>query len=673
MQPRGKITGTLLIVTAMILSATPALADVGVEEIATGLSQPLYVTAPAGDDRLFIVEKTGAIKIWKNGAVLATPFLDLSSLVSGGGEQGLLGLAFHPDYATNGRFYVNYTDTAGDTRIVEYRVSGNPDVADPSSARLLLTVDQPYGNHNGGMIDFGPDGYLYIPLGDGGAGGDPLENAENPATLLGSILRIDPLGGTPYGIPADNPFVGSAGADEVWAYGVRNPWRTSFDPVTGDLYVADVGQNAREEVTVLAPSDAGANLGWDTLEGTRCYEPSSGCSSAGTKLPVLEYNTSEGCAITGGYVYRGTEVPDLAGRYLYGDFCGGWIRSFTYIGGAATDLRDWTGELGTFPWLSSFGTDGSGELYFTTLTGSVYKLVSGVTRLAGADRYATSVEISRWAYPSGAPVAYVAAGDAFPDALAGSAAAARRGGPLLLVAKGVVPGTVQAELSRLSPSEIVVLGGTGVVSDAVVAQLSAIAPTRRVWGADRYATAAAVATDAFTAPVSVAYVATGLDFPDALAGGAAAGAAGAPLLLTAGDTVPAATAAALQTLSPSEIVVLGGTGVVSDAVVAQLSAIAPTRRVWGADRYATAAAVSADRFTAATTVFAATGLDFPDALAGAAAAGAKGSPVLLVGRDTVPSPTSTEITRLGPSEIIVLGGSAVVSPQVSATLDGLIP
>ncbi len=655
-----------------MLTALPVQADIGVEEVATGLSQPLYVTAPAGDDRLFIVEKTGRIRIWKNGTVLSTPYLDLSALVSGGGEQGLLGLAFHPDYATNGRFYVNYTDTAGDTRIVEYRVSSDPDVADPATARTVLTVDQPYGNHNGGMIDFGPDGYLYIPLGDGGSGGDPLENAENPSTLLGSILRIDPLAATPYGVPADNPFVGGGGAPEVWVYGVRNPWRTSFDPVTGDLYVADVGQNAREEVTVVAPGDGGANLGWDTLEGSLCYEPSTGCSASGTKLPVLEYATSEGCAITGGYVYRGSEIPELAGRYLYGDYCGGWIRSFTYTGGAATDLQDWTAELGTFPWLSSFGTDGFGELYFTTLTGTVYKIVPGTTRLFGADRYATSVEISRWAYPSGASVAYVAAGGGFPDALAGSAAAATRGGPLLLVATDTVPAVVRDELNRLSPAEIVVLGGPGVVSDAVVTQLQTIATTRRVWGADRYATAAAVALDTFTAPAPVAYVATGLDFPDALAGGAAAAAAGGPLLLVAPDTVPAATAAALQSLSPAEIVVLGGPGVVSDAVVAQLQTIATTRRVWGADRYATAAAVSADRFPTAATVFVATGLDFPDALAGAAAAGAAGSPVLLVGRDTIPSATRNEITRLSPTDIVVLGGSAVVSSQVAADLDAML-
>src|SRR5919112_49597 len=253
-------------------SGPPGGSGARLQEIVSGLSSPLYLTAPPGDAaRLFIVEKTGAIRIIKDGVLLTDPFLDLSSRVSGGGEQGLLGLAFDPDYATSGRFIVHFTDLAGNTTVSRFQVSANPDVADPASELVILTATQPFANHNGGQIVFGPDGFLYLGLGDGGSGNDPEGRAQNLSDLLGSILRLDVQNGAPYSVPADNPFVGQANArPEVWSYGLRNPWRFSFDRATGDLYIADVGQNQFEEVNV-APAAEGAgrgiNYGWSIMEG----------------------------------------------------------------------------------------------------------------------------------------------------------------------------------------------------------------------------------------------------------------------------------------------------------------------------------------------------------------------------------------------------------------------
>ncbi|MDQ3606229.1 MAG: PQQ-dependent sugar dehydrogenase [Gemmatimonadota bacterium] len=348
-------------------------AQVRLQEIASGLESPVYLTAPASDPRLFIVEQPGRIRIVRNGSLLATPFLDIRDRVGSGGERGLLSMAFHPQYAANGFFYVNYTDRGGDTRIERYRVGSDPDLADPASARLLLAVEQPYANHNGGLIKFGPDGMLYVGMGDGGSGGDPQGHGQNRGTLLGALLRIDVNRGDPYAIPPGNPFVGQSGArGEIWAYGLRNPWRFSFDRQTGQLYLADVGQDAIEEVNVVGGSEAGLNYGWSVMEGSQCYGASS-CSPQGMVLPVIEYGTrSEGCAVTGGYVYRGSAIPAIAGHYFYGDYCRGWIRSFRYANGEATQQRSW--ELGGVGNVLSFGEDAAGELYLLSANGRVYQL-----------------------------------------------------------------------------------------------------------------------------------------------------------------------------------------------------------------------------------------------------------------------------------------------------------
>ena len=346
-------------------------AGVVAETVAAGLSAPVHLASPPEDDRLFVVEQGGRIRVIHDGQLLDTPFLDIRDRVSAGGERGLLSVAFHPDYTANGRFFVDYTDTSGTTRIEEYTVTGDPNVADPGSARTLLTVDQPYSNHNGGLIAFGPDGYLWIGMGDGGSGGDPQGNGQDPTTLLGAMLRIDVDGGSPYGVPADNPWAdGVDGAPEVWATGLRNPWRWAFD--AGSLYIADVGQNAWEEVSVADQGVAGQNYGWNIMEGSHCYEPSEGCDRTGLVLPVHEYSHDDGCSITGGHVYRGTALPDLQGHYFYGDYCGGWVRSFRYDGSSATDHQSY--DLGDLGRVLSFGKDAAGELYVLTGAGTVYRL-----------------------------------------------------------------------------------------------------------------------------------------------------------------------------------------------------------------------------------------------------------------------------------------------------------
>lgn len=320
-----------------------------------GLSTPVELTH-AGDERLFVVEKGGSIKIVNpDGSVNPTPFLNISSLVSNGSEQGLLGLAFPPDYQSTGRFYVNYTNTSGNTVIARYTVSEDPNIANPDGT-ILLTINQPYTNHNGGSLHFGPDGYLWISTGDGGSGGDPQGNGQNTNTLLGKMLRID-VSGDAYSIPPDNPFVGSDGRDEIWAYGLRNAWKFSFDRETNEVWIADVGQNQIEEINKRPANQAGLNYGWRCYEGNNSYN-TSGCAAPETmEFPIATYNHSSGrCSITGGYVYRGTQYPNLIGKYFFADYCSGEI--------------GWVDENGTLEFLTdtnyfiySFGEDLNGQLY----------------------------------------------------------------------------------------------------------------------------------------------------------------------------------------------------------------------------------------------------------------------------------------------------------------------
>ena len=358
---------------AWALTATVDGVEITTAVVAENLGNPVFLTSPRGDKRLFVVDQAGRILILADGAAQETLFLDISELVSGGNEQGLLGLAFHPDYAENGRFFVNYIDTDGNTQIVEYRVSDDPNVALPDSATTILSIEQPFSNHNGGWIAFGPDGFLYVGMGDGGSGGDPNGNGQNLEALLGKMLRIDVDGAKPYAIPPTNPFANGGGAPEIFLYGLRNPWRNAFD---GDnLYIADVGQNRFEEIHVVSIEDAGANLGWNLMEGLHCFQPRNGCDQTNLVLPVYEYPHPEGCSITGGYVYRGKAIPEIAGRYFFGDYCIGNLLSLRYADGKAGDVVNLSEQLGTFASINSFGIDDDGELYLLLADGTVQKVV----------------------------------------------------------------------------------------------------------------------------------------------------------------------------------------------------------------------------------------------------------------------------------------------------------
>jgi glucose/arabinose dehydrogenase len=334
------------------------------------LEQPVAMATRPGERTLYLVEQVGRVRAIRGGQLDPKPVVDISDRVRAGGEQGLLGLAFSPD----GRYlYLAYTDRDGNHQVSELTMSGQR--ADPGSERSILHFDDPFANHNGGQLAFGPDRRLYIAFGDGGGGGDPEGNGQSLDTLLGKLLRIDPrpAGGRPYGIPRDNPFVGRDGArPEIWAYGLRNPWRFSFDAATGDLWIGDVGQNAYEEIDYQPAGEGGRNYGWDRREGLHPFD--GGDRPDGAVDPVLEYGRDGGaCTVIGGFVYRGQRIRGLRGAYLYGDYCAGWVRAARVDDGKVLDQRDLGLEV---PGLSSFGVDAAGELYALSLSGDVYRLAS---------------------------------------------------------------------------------------------------------------------------------------------------------------------------------------------------------------------------------------------------------------------------------------------------------
>jgi len=353
----------------LVLTLTPVL---------SGLNSPVDLqNAADGSGRLFVVEQQGQIRIVSNNSLLPTPFLDITSLVDFGGEKGLLGLAFHPAYSQNRRFFVNYDRVVSgqmQTVIAEFQTSAsNPNQADPNSQRILFTVNQPFPNHKGGQLAFGPDGFLYIGLGDGGSAGDPLGNAQNRQVLLGKMLRIDvdhTSPGLQYAIPSDNPFLNGVDRGEVWAYGLRNPWRFSFDVPSGRLFVADVGQDKFEEIDIL---QKGGNFGWNIMEGLHCFKPSSGCNMTGLILPITEYDHSQGDAVIGGYVYRGPAIPRLSGTYLFSDFESGTIWGLT-----ENSTGQWTRSqlIAGGRNISSFGRDEAGELYVLDYSGTLLRITA---------------------------------------------------------------------------------------------------------------------------------------------------------------------------------------------------------------------------------------------------------------------------------------------------------
>jgi glucose/arabinose dehydrogenase len=349
------------------------LQGLAAELVADGFDQPVVVTSAPGSDDLFVVEREGIVRVVSDGTVAEQPFIDLrDQLLSNSIEQGLLGLAFHPDYADNRTFYAYWTDPDGDSRLARFLVAdtgpGGTPTADPDSLEVVLEVDQPAERHNAGMLQFGPDGLLYLALGDGGSGGSTAQDTTNP---LGSILRLDVDGGDPYAIPDGNPF-----GDEIWVYGLRNPWRFSIDEPSGMVYIGDVGQERYEEIDVVALDDgAGTNFGWVEKEGTECFR--SGCATDGLTDPVLQYSHDEGCSVTGGLVYRGPAIPEFVGHYFYADWCGGLVRSFRLSGqGQVTDQFDWTDDLAALGQVTSFGVDHEGELLAVNWAGELYRIVA---------------------------------------------------------------------------------------------------------------------------------------------------------------------------------------------------------------------------------------------------------------------------------------------------------
>lgn len=364
---------TRLLLFSFLFSGLSFAQTIALEPFANAFMDPVEIVH-AGDSRLFVVEQGGRIKILNSdGTTNGTPFLNVSSLLSIGGERGLLGLAFHPDYADNGFFYINYTNTSGNTVVARYtRDIDNPNVADPDSAMTLLTVNQPFANHNGGCLRFGPDGYLYIALGDGGSANDPQGNGQNINTLLGKLLRIDVDSGDPYSIPADNPFVGVDGMDEIWAVGLRNPWKFSFNRLNGDLWIADVGQNELEEINKDTSGEGGLNYGWRCYEGSAVFN-NAGCSGAEAyEMPFAEYTHAGGaCSITGGYVYTGNNYPALQGKYIFADFCSNQIGMV----GDDGNIEFTSVPLAFQSNFTAFAEDSNGELYIVGQSGNVYKII----------------------------------------------------------------------------------------------------------------------------------------------------------------------------------------------------------------------------------------------------------------------------------------------------------
>ena len=394
----------MVFILSLLLSIMLKANDLAVMKVADVPAKALYITQPKGEtDRLFVLNQKGMIYIIRNGLTLKTPFINISDRVHGsltpGSEEGLLGLAFHPDYNNNGYFYLNYVNKNDSSIVSRFSVSKDPNIADKKTEKIILGIPQPYGNHNGGHLAFGPrDGMLYIGFGDGGKWGDPYNNAQDLNSLLGAILRINVDKGDPYSIPADNPFFnqGSKRA-EIFCYGLRNPWRFSFDRETNDLTIGDVGQNLWEEINWLSwEKSLGANFGWRTMEGDHCYNPEDFCDTTGLIMPVFEYpnnasylkiligmdeREATGCSVTGGYVYRGTENPRLWGTYIFGDYCTGRIWSFTLNNGKPSNFQNLRTELKKHSkdvplFISSFGEDSFGELYVVDYLGAIYKFVS---------------------------------------------------------------------------------------------------------------------------------------------------------------------------------------------------------------------------------------------------------------------------------------------------------
>ncbi len=371
-EPADEITTTSA--TAPAVAVLP-LKGLSTEVLLEGLAQPAFATSAPGDDRIYIIERSGRVLIFDpaTGTLNPDPYLDVAHKTNAntGIELGLLGLAFHPDFVENGRLFIYYTDKSDNTAVAEY-ARLDSDTVDPTSERIFISVARRGVRHNAGMLQFGPDGYLYIAIGDGGLF---EEFGQDPNQFLGTILRLDMNSGDPYAVPDDNPFFTGGGAPEVWAYGLRNPWRFAIDRASNTIFIGDVGQADAEEINAVALEPVGYNFGWPVMEGFACWLPRDGCDTTGKVLPVTAYAHDDGCSVTGGYVYRGSQIPEFYGHYFYADWCLGWVRSFEFTDGGILNPRDWTEDMGSLGQVTSFGLDPDGELIYTTFEGVLGRII----------------------------------------------------------------------------------------------------------------------------------------------------------------------------------------------------------------------------------------------------------------------------------------------------------
>jgi len=658
----------------------------------SGISAPLFVTGDGTGARRYVVERAGRILVADTSSSATSVFLDIRPKVSVVSERGLLGLAFEPNYAVTGRFYVYYVDGGGMTHLSRFqRDPGNANLALPSSEVSVLTWQRPFGNHDGGWIGFGPDNMLYVASGDGGSSGDPQGNGQKLSTLMGKLLRLDVIGASTYAIPPDNPFVGTAGArGEIWAYGLRNPWRNSFDS-TGRLFIGDVGQNAWEEINVAPAGAAGRNYGWRHYEGNHPYPVGSAATSrSGLTFPVVEHSHPGAESITGGYVYEGAEYPDMRNTYFYGDFELGKIWGLRQSGST------WSSKLllDTSLLIPSFGVDDANRLYLTSFgDGSVYELRDATRysmRIAGSDRYSTAVAIAKSAWPGWAGITHVviASGEdrSASDPLAASGLSwAYHGAPILLVSSKSTPSSVRIALSQIraanGPIALHIVGGTASVPSARVTELRAAAGSgstaeRVLATGDRYDLAAAIARRMkalrpaeFPARVFIANGADESHFADALSLSPISAATGTPVLLVRGTSVPTATRRALSSLGLTERYIAGGPASVSEGVSLALGlGTGSPNRLAGSNRYDTSVAIaqkalSAGWSTSGTTAIAGS---VPDAVSSGASVGHLGGVVIMSARTGLPSSPrgfvgthASSITRAW-----VLGGTAALTDDV---------
>lgn len=658
----------------------------------SGINAPLFVTGDGTGARRYVVERAGRILVADANSSATSVFLDIRPKVSVVSERGLLGLAFEPDYAMTGRFYVYYVDGGGMTHLSRFqRDPGNANLALPASEVSVLTWQRPYGNHNGGWLGFGPDGMLYVASGDGGSGGDPQGNGQKLSTLLGKLLRLDVVGAATYAIPPDNPFVSTPGArGEIWAYGLRNPWRCSFDS-TGRLFIGDVGQDAWEEIDVAPAGAAGRNYGWRRYEGNHPFPVGSTATSrSGLTFPVVEHAHPGAESITGGYFYEGSAYPNMRSTYFYGDFELGKIWGLRQSG------TTWSSKLllDTALLVPSFGTDDAGNLYLTSFgDGAVYELRDATrysTRIAGSDRYSTAVAIAKSAWPGWAGVTHVviASGEdrSASDPLAASGLSwAYHGAPVLLVSSTSTPASVRTALSQIraanGPLALHIVGGTTSVPPARVTELRAAAgpgstAERVLSTGDRYDLAAAIARRMkslrpaeFPSRVFIANGADPATFSDALAAAPISAATGAPVLLVSRTAIPSATRSALASLGLTERYIAGGTTSVSEGVSVALGlGTGSPNRLAGSTRHDTSVAIAEKAVasgwsTAGTTAIAGS---VPDAVSSGAAVGHLGGVVITSARTGLPhgpegfvGAQTASITRAW-----VLGGSASLSDDV---------